>query len=57
MKKSVRNSIQTFIIMFFILEVLPFVFKGDSRSIGEQTVIIALFSIAIGIRNYKLKKR
>ncbi len=54
MKKIILNAVKYFIFLFFIIEVVPYMLnKGDLREIGLQTLLIAVFSIGISIRDLK----
>lgn len=59
MKKIILQTILNFSILFLITMILPYVFKDAKESIDQfamKTLVILLFSIGIGIRNY-LKER
>lgn len=59
MKKIILQTILNFSILFLITMILPYVFKDAKESADQfimKTLVILLFSIGIGIRNY-LKER
>ena len=59
MKKIILQTILNFSMLFLITMILPYIFKDAKESIDQfvmKTLVILLFSIGIGIRNY-LKER
>jgi len=53
MKKIILNAVKYFAFLFLIIEAFSYILnKGDFKEIGLQTLLIAVFSIEISIRDY-----
>jgi hypothetical protein len=53
MKKIILNAVKYFAFLFLIIKAFSYILnKGDFKEIGLQTLLIAVFSIEISIRDY-----